>query len=82
MRRQGRNPDYLDFLDLPAALAYGVLSGSSDWDRSTWWWWPCPAGPTVDVARVHSAAHAPRVGLLSLTKGVDPASRSRLSRSR
>ena len=78
MRRQGRNPDYLDFLDLPDTLDYGV--------------YPDPRLGQVDLvvvavpSRVYRdvlasiAPHMrPRVGLLSLTKGLDPASRSRLS---
>lgn len=80
MRVQGRNPDYLDFVDLPESLEYGV--------------YPDPALAEADlvVAAVPSRAYrsalesiAPYlrsgVGFLSLTKGLDPATHMRLSQA-
>lgn len=78
MRRQGRNPDYLDFLDLPKVLEYGVYPG------------PLLIEADLVVVAVPSRVYGavlgalaphlrPGVGLLSLTKGIDPHSRLRLS---
>jgi glycerol-3-phosphate dehydrogenase (NAD(P)+) len=78
MRRQGRNPEYLDFLDLPDTLEYGA--------------YPDPRLAQADLVVVAVPSRVYRqvlasvspylrrgVGLLSLTKGLDPTSRMRLS---
>ncbi len=78
MRRHGRNPDYLDFLDLPHGLEYGA--------------YPDPRLLEMDLvviavpSRVYRevlvslAPHLrPGVDVLSLTKGLDPRSHQRLS---
>lgn len=78
MRHRGRNPEYLDSVDLPVGLEYDVYPH------------PRLRGADVVVIAVPSRAYrsvlavlAPYlqegVGLLSLTKGMDPVTQSRFS---
>jgi len=78
MRKRRRNPEYVDFLELPSELRYGCYLDDS------------LAGVELLVLAVPSRVFletatmlAPRlssgVGVLSLTKGLEPRSRLRLS---
>jgi glycerol-3-phosphate dehydrogenase (NAD(P)+) len=78
MRRQGRNPDYLDFLDLPDALDYGVYPDPR-LKQADLVVLAVPSRVYRDVLASIAPHMLPGAALLSLTKGLDPASRSRLS---
>jgi len=78
MRRRRHNPEYLEFLELPQSLEYDTYPS------------PALADAHLVVLAVPSKAYravlaaiAPHlrhgVGILSLTKGLDPVSRARLS---
>lgn len=78
MRRHHRNPEYLDFLELPEALEFDSYPG------------PGLSDAHLVVVAVPSKAYRAvlisllpylreGVGILSLTKGLDPASQARLS---
>lgn len=78
LRRKLRNPDYLDFLDLPPDLGYDDYS-SAEFDSFDLVVLAIPSKAYRGVLAGLSGRLGEGVGVLSLTKGLDPTSHLRLS---
>lgn len=78
MARRGRNPDYLDFLDLSAGLSYGVYPDGSVAEADLVLL-AVPSRVYGEVLESIGPLLRKGTGLLSLTKGLDPSSGLRLS---
>jgi glycerol-3-phosphate dehydrogenase (NAD(P)+) len=78
LRKHRRNPDYLSFLELPRQLAYGSYQHAdlASFDLLVI---ALPSKAYVEVVRALAPRVRAGVGLLSLTKGVEPGSRKRFS---
>ena len=78
MQKSRHNPDYLRDLDLPAELCYGTYS-SADLSEIALLVLAVPSKAYREVVRLLSSRLPTGIGVLSLTKGVEPASLRRLS---
>ncbi|MFH0915760.1 MAG: NAD(P)H-dependent glycerol-3-phosphate dehydrogenase [bacterium] len=78
LRKHHRNPDYLSFLELPADLEYGTYR-DADLGSFDLLVVALPSKAYVEVLRSLTPGLPMGVGVLSLTKGLEPATGRRLS---
>ena len=78
MQRSRHNPDYLTHLNLPVDLSYGTY-GSADLSQIALLVLAVPSKAYREVVSLPSSRLPTGIGVLSLTKGVEPASLRRLS---
>ncbi|MCL5734769.1 MAG: NAD(P)-dependent glycerol-3-phosphate dehydrogenase [Actinobacteria bacterium] len=78
MRRHRHNPDYLDFLTLPATLEYATYP-KADLSPFRLVVIAVPSKAFKQILASLGPRLSPGVGVLSLTKGIEPESRARLS---
>lgn len=78
MQSSRHNPDYLTHLELPAELSYGTY-GSADLSEIALLVMAVPSKAYGDVVRSLSSRLPVGIGVLSLTKGVEPIGLRRLS---
>lgn len=78
MRRSHRNPDYLTHLDLPSELSFGVYE-TADLSQTSLLVMAVPSKAYAEVTLSLAPRLRGEVGILSLTKGVEPATLHRLS---